>query len=383
MSDAPIATGHPGCFITFEGGEGAGKSTQIATLAAWLRTGAEAPREVVTTREPGGSPRAERIRAAVLSGVAKPYGPFAEALMFAAARLDHLATLIRPSLARGAIVLCDRFSDSTRAYQGAAGGVEAETLAALERVVVGATRPDLTLILDLPPETGLARARQRDRAAASGPTGSRPRPWGFTSACGRPSSPSRRPSRRVARSSTRKGRPTPSRRRSARRSLRGCPTSSGEPPMPPEKGDDELEPGEIPGVPRPREQTDLLGQEAAERAFREAIGAGRLHHAWLIGGPKGIGKATLAFRVARHLLARGDGAGVPDSLALPPATRWRARSPACRTPTSSCCAARRRREPRPCRPRSASMRRGAPSTSSRRPRRMPATGSASSIAPTN
>ncbi|MCF4125081.1 dTMP kinase [Methylobacterium sp. SyP6R] len=169
MSDAPIATGHPGCFITFEGGEGAGKSTQIATLAAWLRTGAEAPREVVTTREPGGSPRAERIRAAVLSGVAKPYGPFAEALMFAAARLDHLATLIRPSLARGAIVLCDRFSDSTRAYQGAAGGVEAETLAALERVVVGATRPDLTLILDLPPETGLARARQRDRAAASGP----------------------------------------------------------------------------------------------------------------------------------------------------------------------------------------------------------------------
>ena len=88
--------------------------------------------------------------------------------------------------------------------------------------------------------------------------------------------------------------------------------------MPPEKGDDDLEPGEIPGVPRPREQTDLLGQEAAERAFREAIGAGRLHHAWLIGGPKGIGKATLAFRVARHLLARGDGAGVPDSLALPP-----------------------------------------------------------------
>ncbi|KMO43709.1 XRE family transcriptional regulator [Methylobacterium tarhaniae] len=88
--------------------------------------------------------------------------------------------------------------------------------------------------------------------------------------------------------------------------------------MPPETRDDELEPGEIPGVPRPREQTDLLGQEAAERAFREAIGAGRLHHAWLLGGPKGIGKATLAFRVARHLLARGDGAGVPDSLALPP-----------------------------------------------------------------
>ncbi|TGD97955.1 DNA polymerase III subunit delta' [Methylobacterium nonmethylotrophicum] len=88
--------------------------------------------------------------------------------------------------------------------------------------------------------------------------------------------------------------------------------------MPPERGEDEVEPGEIPGVPRPRERPDLFGQEAAERAFREAIGAGRLHHAWLLGGPKGIGKATLAFRVARHLLARGDGHGVPDSLALPP-----------------------------------------------------------------
>ncbi|AWN49412.1 dTMP kinase [Methylobacterium terrae] len=166
------APGRPGCFITFEGGEGAGKSTQIARLAAWLRAGADGraeAREVVTTREPGGSPRAERIRSAVLSGVAKPYGPFAEALLFAAARLDHLSTLIRPSLARGAVVLCDRFSDSTRAYQGAAGGVEPETLAALERVVVGATRPDLTLILDLPAEIGLARARQRDRAAARGP----------------------------------------------------------------------------------------------------------------------------------------------------------------------------------------------------------------------
>ncbi|MGX7707648.1 dTMP kinase [Methylobacterium sp. Gmos1] len=170
MSEAPVTAGRPGCFITFEGGEGAGKSTQIARLAAWLRAdGTAEAREVVTTREPGGSPRAERIRAAVLSGVAKPHGPFAEALLFAAARLDHLATLIRPSLDRGAIVLCDRFSDSTRAYQGAAGGLDAGTLIALERVVVGATRPDLTLILDLPPEIGLARARQRERASARGP----------------------------------------------------------------------------------------------------------------------------------------------------------------------------------------------------------------------
>ncbi|MGY2050888.1 dTMP kinase [Methylobacterium sp. JK268] len=152
----------PGVFITLEGGEGAGKSTQVARLADLLRRG---DREVVTTREPGGSPRAERIRTALLAGAAKDHGPFAEALLFSAARLDHLATLIRPALARGAVVLCDRFADSTRAYQGAAGGIDPDSLAALERVVVGPTRPDLTLILDLPPEIGLARARRRERGA--------------------------------------------------------------------------------------------------------------------------------------------------------------------------------------------------------------------------
>ncbi|WP_336489210.1 dTMP kinase [Methylobacterium nigriterrae] len=148
-----------GVFITFEGGEGAGKSTQLGRLARHLqeRTG----RTVVTTREPGGSPRAEEIRTALLAGVAKRYGSFAEALLFTAARIDHLDRLIRPALRRGEIVICDRFADSTRAYQGAAGGLEARTVRALERVAVGETRPDLTLILDLPPETGLARARAR------------------------------------------------------------------------------------------------------------------------------------------------------------------------------------------------------------------------------
>ncbi|MFD6319041.1 dTMP kinase [Methylorubrum populi] len=159
-SDAPR-----GVFITFEGGEGAGKSTQIARLAATLRDeggGREGGgREIVTTREPGGTPRAEALRAALLRGVAKPYGPFAEALMFAAARIDHIENRIRPALARGAIVLCDRFSDSTRAYQGAAGGLEPELIASLERVTLGDLRPDLTLILDLPPEAGLARAQSR------------------------------------------------------------------------------------------------------------------------------------------------------------------------------------------------------------------------------
>lgn len=147
-----------GLFITLEGGEGAGKSTQIRRLAARLEA---LGRSVVLTREPGGSPYAERIREAILAGKGKPYGPLAEALMFSAARLDHLTQTIRPALARGDIVLCDRFADSTRAYQGAQGAVDDAELAALERVVVGETRPDLTLILDLPAETGLARADAR------------------------------------------------------------------------------------------------------------------------------------------------------------------------------------------------------------------------------
>ena len=156
------AAGAGGTFITFEGGEGAGKSTQIRRLAAHLR--AQAGRPVLTTREPGGSPRAEAIREALLSGLAKAHGPFAEALLFSAARIDHLDTLIRPALARGEIVLCDRFADSTRAYQGAAGGLDPAVLASLERVVVGPTRPDLTLVLDCDPELGLARARARQAA---------------------------------------------------------------------------------------------------------------------------------------------------------------------------------------------------------------------------
>ncbi|MCJ2036192.1 dTMP kinase [Methylobacterium sp. J-068] len=163
MTGTTASGPEPGTFITFEGGEGAGKSTQIRRLAAHLRVCSGRP--VVTTREPGGSPRAEAIREALLSGLAKPHGPFAEALLFSAARIDHLDTLIRPALARGEIVLCDRFADSTRAYQGAAGGLDPAVLASLEDVVVGPTRPDLTLILDCDPELGLARARARQSAA--------------------------------------------------------------------------------------------------------------------------------------------------------------------------------------------------------------------------
>ncbi|MHB2166324.1 dTMP kinase [Alsobacter sp. R-9] len=153
--NVPAARGR---FITFEGGEGAGKSTQCAALAE--RLGGLGLR-VIRTREPGGSPRAEEIRSVILSGTAARLGPLAEALLFYAARADHLAATIRPALARGDWVVCDRFSDSTRAYQGAAGGVKADVLAALERIVVGEDRPDLTVILDLPAAVGLERAARR------------------------------------------------------------------------------------------------------------------------------------------------------------------------------------------------------------------------------
>jgi dTMP kinase len=153
-----------GRFITLEGGEGAGKSTQMRLLAAGLRRGGL---EVVETREPGGSPAAERIRAFLLEGGAKTLGANAEAALFAAARFDHVESLIRPALARGAWVICDRFMDSTRAYQGAAGGAAPQFVAGLEQAAVGVTRPDLTLLLDAPAELGLARAAARRNAAAA------------------------------------------------------------------------------------------------------------------------------------------------------------------------------------------------------------------------
>ena len=158
-----MTSGH---FITFEGGEGAGKSTQVRRLAERLRADGFA---VTVTREPGGSPLAEAVRSLLLDPSAIDRSPLSEALLFNAARADHLDHAIRPALQRGEIVLCDRFSDSTRAYQGAASGIPAIDIAALERLVVGETLPELTLILDLPAAVGLARA-----AARSG-TGSKDR----------------------------------------------------------------------------------------------------------------------------------------------------------------------------------------------------------------
>lgn len=151
-----------GRFITFEGGEGAGKSTQARRLAKAI---ADRGLECVVTREPGGTPRAEALREFILSGAAARFGAAGEALLFGAARIDHLDTLIAPALARGAWVVCDRFVDSTRAYQGAAGKLDPAMIAALERISVGAAMPDLTLILDLPVEAGMARAEARGGAA--------------------------------------------------------------------------------------------------------------------------------------------------------------------------------------------------------------------------
>jgi dTMP kinase len=147
-----------GRFITFEGGEGAGKSTQLKRLALRLEAGG---REVVATREPGGSPGAEHIRALVLNGSADRWSPVTETLLMYASRRDHVERVIRPALERGAWVVCDRFADSTRAYQGAAGGTDPAFIAALETYVLEGTRPDLTLIFDLPTEVGLQRAHAR------------------------------------------------------------------------------------------------------------------------------------------------------------------------------------------------------------------------------
>ena len=145
-------------FITFEGGEGSGKSTQARLLAERLK---HAGIDTVLTREPGGSPFAEQVREFILGGRPAPHPPLAEALLFYAARADHLSCTIRPALAAAKWVIADRFSDSTRVYQGAAGGVSPADIDAIDRVVVGDTVPDITIILDLAPEIGLQRAAER------------------------------------------------------------------------------------------------------------------------------------------------------------------------------------------------------------------------------
>lgn len=157
--DAPDAW--TGLFISFEGGDGAGKSTQIRRLAEVLR--AEG-REVVLTREPGGSDGAEAIRKLILEGAADRWSPLSEALLMYAAREDHLERTIMPALARGAVVITDRFADSTMAYQGLAGSLGEETVTALYDLVVRDRGPDVTIILDIPVEVGLERSGNRGGA---------------------------------------------------------------------------------------------------------------------------------------------------------------------------------------------------------------------------
>lgn len=147
-----------GAFITLEGIEGAGKSTQVDHM---VHKFSRADTDVIATREPGGSPRAEILRNILLSGTIRPLGPVAEAILFAAARIDHIDTTIEPALVSGTFVVCDRFADSTRAYQGASGELDTRFLNTLEQVTLRHVRPDLTLILDLPAELGLARAERR------------------------------------------------------------------------------------------------------------------------------------------------------------------------------------------------------------------------------
>lgn len=147
-----------GFFITFEGGEGAGKSTQISRAANALTA---LGRHVCLTREPGGSQGAEAVRHVILSGAAEQFGIETEAMLFAAARSDHVEHLIRPAVMDGKIVLCDRFMDSTRVYQGISGGLDQAFMANLERVAINGMTPNLTIILDIDPEVGMQRAAQR------------------------------------------------------------------------------------------------------------------------------------------------------------------------------------------------------------------------------
>ena len=146
-----------GLFITLEGGEGAGKSTQLSYIAEWLRPRG---RDVVITREPGGTDVGERIREILLHHRGKMTADTELLLMFAA-RAEHLNGVIRPALAEGKIVLCDRFTDATYAYQGGGRGIAPERIAALEQWVQQGLRPDLTILLDLPADVGLGRAGER------------------------------------------------------------------------------------------------------------------------------------------------------------------------------------------------------------------------------
>ena len=167
MPDRPANSAR---FITFEGGEGVGKSTQVKRLLAAL---SQRSVEAVRTREPGGTPKAEAVRAFILQGRSEAWGPGAEAVLFAAARLDHVNQLIAPNLEGGRWVISDRFSDSTRAYQGLTGGVDVKLIDALEVLALNGHTPDLTIVLDMDPELAFRRVMERETEAVLAETGDR------------------------------------------------------------------------------------------------------------------------------------------------------------------------------------------------------------------
>ena len=160
----------PARFLSFEGGEGVGKSTQVKRLLANLN---RVSIQAVRTREPGGTPRAEAIRSFILQGRSESWGPSAEAILFAAARHDHVTQLIAPNLSQGTWVISDRFHDSTRAYQGLTGGVEDKLIEALEVLALDGHTPDLTVVLDMDPELAFQRVAQRDLEDGLAQTGDR------------------------------------------------------------------------------------------------------------------------------------------------------------------------------------------------------------------
>ena len=155
--DAPSVK-NPGRFITLEGGEGAGKSTQIQVVKDYLLTRGN---DVVVTREPGGTSEGQEIRNLLVSGDKDKWSPLSETLLILADRAAHLERVIRPALAEGKYVVCDRFFDSTKAYQGVAGGLGLDVIHNLQQPVLGTTLPDVTLLLDIDPEKGLRRAQER------------------------------------------------------------------------------------------------------------------------------------------------------------------------------------------------------------------------------
>ena len=155
--DAPSVK-NPGRFITLEGGEGAGKSTQIQVIKDYLLT---CGNDVVVTREPGGTSEGQEIRNLLVSGDKDKWSPLSETLLILADRAAHLERVIRPALAEGKYVVCDRFFDSTKAYQGVAGGLGLDVIHNLQQPVLGTTLPDVTLLLDIDPEKGLRRAQER------------------------------------------------------------------------------------------------------------------------------------------------------------------------------------------------------------------------------